>query len=82
MAQKKKPPQGNIERRNFLKSGVLAGAAAIAGPDGSAAGLVATARMTRYHRPGCSLAAGKEVSAATRAEQSAAGRRPCGVCTP
>jgi len=58
------------------------GVVATAGPDGPAAGLVTTARMTRYHRPGCSLAAGKEVSAATRAEHSAAGRRPCGVCTP
>jgi hypothetical protein len=36
--------------------------------------------MTRYHRLGCSLVAGKDVSAATLAEHSTAGRRPCGVC--
>ena len=52
----------------------------VAGPAGPGEGFVAAARMTRYHRPGCSLVAGKDVSAATRAEHSAAGRRPCGVC--
>ena len=33
---------------------------------GSADGFVAAERMTRYHRPGCSLVAGKTVAAATR----------------
>jgi hypothetical protein len=56
---------------------VPAGTAGTAGP---AEGFVAAARMTRYHRPGCPLVAGKDVSAATPAEHSAAGRRPCGVC--
>ena len=54
-----------------------------AGPTGSAGpaeGLVAAARMTRFHRPGCPLVAGKDVTAATTAEHSAAGRRPCGMC--
>ncbi len=37
MAQKKKPSRGNMERRNFLKSGVLAGAAAIVAPAAAAA---------------------------------------------
>ena len=50
------------------------------GPAGSPEGLVAAERMTRYHRPGCSLVAGKDVTAATLAEHSAAGRRPCGMC--
>ena len=54
--------------------------AGTAGPAGPAEGLVATARMTRYHRPGCPLVAGKDVTAATPAEHSSAGRRPCGVC--
>jgi hypothetical protein len=54
--------------------------AGTAGPAGSTEGLVAAARMTRYHRPGCPLVGGKAVSAATLAEHSAAGRRPCGVC--
>ena len=52
------------------------------GAAGMTEGLVATPRMTRYHRPACSLAAGKDVSAATLSEHSAAGRRPCGVCAP
>jgi hypothetical protein len=51
-----------------------------AGPAGPAEGFVAAARMTRYHQPTCSLVSGKDVSAATPAEHSAAGRRPCGVC--
>ena len=59
---------------------VPAGMAGPAGP--SADGFVAAARMTRYHRAGCPLVAGKDVSAASLAEHSAAGRRPCGVCTP
>jgi hypothetical protein len=52
--------------------------AGIAGP--AADGLVAAVRMTRYHRPGCPLVAGKDVTTSTPAEHSAAGRRPCGVC--
>ena len=59
---------------------VPAQTAVTAGSAGSAEGLVTAARMTRYHRPGCPLVAGKDVSAATSAEHSAAGRRPCGVC--
>jgi hypothetical protein len=50
------------------------------GPAGPSDDFVATARMTRYHRPNCSLVAGKDVRAATAAEHSAAERRPCGVC--
>jgi hypothetical protein len=49
---------------------------------GPTEGLVTAARMTRYHRAGCPLVAGKELTAATVAEHSTAGRRPCGVCTP
>jgi acetolactate synthase I/II/III large subunit len=37
MAQKKKPSKANMERRNFLKSGVLAGAAAMVAPAAAAA---------------------------------------------
>jgi hypothetical protein len=43
---------------------------------------VSSAAMTRYHRAGCLLAAGKPVAPATRPSHEAAGRRPCGVCTP
>jgi hypothetical protein len=56
------------------------GSVGTTGPGGLAEGLVAAPRMTRYHRPGCSLVAGKDVAAATLAEHSAAGRRPCGMC--
>ena len=56
------------------------GSVEASGPADRSDGFVAAARMTRYHRPGCSLVAGKDVSAATLAEHSAAGRRPCGVC--
>lgn len=43
---------------------------------------VSSAAMTRYHRAGCLLAAGKPVAPASRRSHEAAGRRPCGVCTP
>ena len=42
---------------------------------------VAGAAMTRFHRPGCSLVAGKELAAATRADHEQAGRRACGMCS-
>jgi hypothetical protein len=57
-------------------------AAGTVGPAGASEGLVAGPRMTRYHRPGCPLVDGKDVSAAALAEHSAAGRRPCGMCAP
>ena len=37
MAQKRRPSRGNMERRNFLKNGMLAGAAAIVRPAAAAA---------------------------------------------
>src|SRR5947207_2668862 len=48
-----------------------------AGPD---AALVASPRMTRFHRQDCPLVAAKVVSAASRSSHERAGRRPCGVC--
>jgi len=65
--------------------------AALAVNDGSAAaadrpgqfsqdGLVASPTMSRYHRPGCPLAAGKPVTADSQAAHERAGRRACGVC--
>ena len=44
--------------------------------------LVASSIMTRYHRTGCLLVAAKPVAPAPLAEHQAAGRQPCGVCTP
>jgi len=58
------------------------GSAEATGPAGPSDDFVATARMTRYHQPSCSLVTGKHVSAAALSEHSAAGRRPCGVCAP
>lgn len=46
------------------------------------AGLVSSERMTKYHRPGCQLVAGKAVVAGGRRTHEEAGRRPCGVCEP
>jgi hypothetical protein len=43
-------------------------------------GLVATPTMSRYHRPGCALAAGKPVTPASRADHERAGRQACGIC--
>lgn len=51
-----------------------------AAPAGSEV-LVAGAAMTRFHRPDCSLVAGKELAAATRADHERAGRRACGMCS-
>lgn len=53
-----------------------------AGTAGAVSGdqLVAAATMSRYHRPDCPLAAGKAVTADSRAAHERAGRRPCGVC--
>jgi hypothetical protein len=48
----------------------------------TAAALVATDDMARYHRPSCRLAHGKPVRPSDRADHEAAGRRPCGVCRP
>lgn len=63
-----------------------AGPSTIAGPSFPAtvtAGLpVATAAMTRYHRPDCPLVRGKPAEAADPTDHRARGRRPCGVCRP
>ncbi len=56
--------------------------AAAAAPVAAAPALVAGERMTRYHRSGCDLVAGKTLSAASRLEHEREGRRPCGVCRP
>jgi hypothetical protein len=48
----------------------------------SAAALVATDVMVRYHRPSCRLVHGKPIRPSERPAHEAAGRRPCGVCRP
>ncbi len=43
---------------------------------------VAVPGLQRYHRPGCPLVAGRTLVAATGPDHDAAGRVPCGWCTP
>jgi hypothetical protein len=45
-------------------------------------GLVAAAEMHHFHRPDCPIAAGRGWSAEPRRNHEAAGRTPCGICTP
>lgn len=45
-------------------------------------GLVATGDMRHFHRPDCPIAAGRGWSAEPRRNHEAAGRTPCGICTP
>jgi hypothetical protein len=44
--------------------------------------LVTARHLTRYHRAGCPMVAGKRTRAATAARHRAAGLEPCGVCRP
>lgn len=55
---------------------------AVEPPAEDAGALVATESMTRYHRPDCPLAVGKDARAATLNAHRKRGRRPCGVCNP
>jgi hypothetical protein len=43
---------------------------------------VASAEMTRYHRPSCPLVEGKNVTAAPRRQHERVGRVPCELCEP
>ena len=49
---------------------------------GSAGGLVATEGMQHFHRPECPIAAGRPWTGEPRRTHEAAGRTPCGICTP
>ena len=51
----------------------------MAAPDGR---YLAVPGTSRYHRPSCPLAAGKETNGAARSEHEQAGRNPCEVCEP
>jgi hypothetical protein len=44
--------------------------------------LVAGVGLRRFHRAGCTLAQGRNWSAASRSEHERAGRIACGVCRP
>jgi len=43
---------------------------------------VASAAMTRYHRPSCPLVEGKQTSAMSRRDHERAGKIPCELCEP
>jgi hypothetical protein len=43
---------------------------------------VASAAMTRYHRPSCPLVDGKTTTAASRRDHERAGKIPCELCEP
>jgi hypothetical protein len=45
-------------------------------------GLVATSGIRHFHRPDCPIAAGRGWSTESRRSHEAAGRTPCGICTP
>ena len=44
--------------------------------------LIGGVGLRRFHRAGCTLAQGRNWSAAPRSEHERAGRVPCGVCRP
>ena len=48
----------------------------------SSEGLVATGEMRHFHRPDCPIAVGQGWSTEPRRSHEAAGRTPCGICTP
>ena len=49
---------------------------------GLATGLVAAEGMARFHRPECPIAAGRPWQPEPRNVHEAAGRTPCGICSP
>lgn len=51
-------------------------------PTAGPAGLVTAEGMTRFHRPGCPLVAGKPVRPLPADEFETSGLVPCGVCAP
>jgi len=61
--------------------GMPARASAVAS-DAASQNLVAGVGLRRFHRAGCTLAQGRNWSAASRSEHERAGRVACGVCRP
>jgi hypothetical protein len=57
-------------------------ASARASHDSTSRNLVAGVGLRRFHRAGCTLAQGRNWSAAPRSEHERAGRVACGVCRP
>lgn len=69
-----------LERRRLFA--LVPATTAPAAPTEVVGELVAARSMTRFHRPGCPLVAGKRVRHYAFATHEARGRRPCGVCQP
>ena len=53
-----------------------------ASPADESGPLVTAPHLTRYHRTGCPMVAGKRTRAASVARHRSAGLEPCGVCRP
>ena len=62
--------------------GMPAQASAVTSDDSTSQNLVGCEGLRRFHRAGCTLAQGRNWSAASRPEHERAGRVPCGVCRP
>ena len=62
--------------------GMPARASAVTSDASTSQNLLAGVGLRRFHRPGCTLAHGRNWSAASRSEHERAGRVPCGVCRP
>jgi hypothetical protein len=76
-----RPDPGPVVLRALPDDTAGRGLARGGGP-GGAGPLVAAPPMTRYHRAGCHLVAGKAAVAQTRHDHEAASRRPCAICRP
>jgi hypothetical protein len=62
--------------------GMPARSSAVTSDASTSQNLVAGVGLRRFHSAGCTLAQGRNWSAASRAEHERAGRVPCGVCRP
>jgi len=62
--------------------GMPARASAVTSDAWTSQNLVGGVGLRRFHRTGCTLAQGRDWSAASRSEHERAGRVACGVCRP
>ena len=62
--------------------GMPARASAVTSAASASQNLVGGEGLRRFHRAGCTLAQGRNWSAASRSEHERTGRVPCGVCRP
>jgi len=69
-------------RRRLIGDGHVPSAVAKLGTDPELTEVSLVGGRRYYHRPGCALAAGRDLETAARGEHEAAGRSACGVCAP